>query len=112
MENRLDFITRLRVTASGADTKTAFGHGTAQLLQGVVELHSLNRAAKRMGMAYSKAWKSIRDTESHLGFALLERQAQHGSVLTENGEKFLEAFLAAEQAADAAAREVFKSRGY
>ncbi|MBP5165970.1 MAG: LysR family transcriptional regulator [Oscillospiraceae bacterium] len=112
MERKYDFIARLRVTVPGADTKTSFGHGTAQLLQGVVELHSLNRAAKRMGMAYSKAWKSIRETEAHLGITLMERQAQHGSVLTPEGAKFLEAFLAAERAADAAVREAFKSRGY
>ena len=112
MENGYCFITRLRVKVPDGDVGTSFGHGTAQLLQGVVELHSLNRAAKRMGMAYSKAWKSIRETEAHLGFALLERRAQHGSVLTPNGEKLLEAFLAAVLAADTAARETFKSFGY
>ncbi len=104
----LECIARLRIRNPGSDTKSAFGHGTAQLLQGIVELDSLNQAAKRMGMAYSKAWKSIRATEAHLGFELIERHAQHGSVLTEKGRAFLDCFLRAEEAAERAAAEVFR----
>ena len=108
MDNKLNCITRLRIRRGEEDTKTAFGHGTAQLLQGIRELKSLNRAAKRMGMAYSKAWKSIRSTEDHLGFPLIERKAQHGSELTEQGERFLDYFLRAEAAAEEAASKVFE----
>ncbi len=107
MSAELECIARLRIRNPGSDTRSAFGHGTAQLLQGIVELDSLNQAAKRMGMAYSKAWKSIRATEAHLGFELIERHAQHGSVLTEKGRQFLDCFLRAEEAAEKAAAEVF-----
>ena len=93
MDDKLNCITRLRIRRGEEDTKTAFGHGTAQLLQGIREFKSLNRAAKRMGMAYSKAWKSVRSTEDHLGFQLIERKAQHGSELTAEGERFLDFFL-------------------
>ena len=99
---------RLRVSNDAEDKPFAFGPGTAHLLEGIVELQSLNQAAKRMGMAYSKAWKSIRDTEAHLGFELIERHAQHGSVLTEKGKRFLDCFLRAEEAANAAAEAVFR----
>ena len=108
MEEELKCITRLRIRRESEDTKTAFGHGTAQLLQGIRELQSLNRAAKSMGMAYSKAWKSIRATEEHLGFQLIERKAQHGSELTEQGARFLDFFLRAEAAAGEAAAAVFR----
>ena len=108
MDDKLYCITRLRIRRGEEDTKTVFGHGTAQLLQGIRELNSLNRAAKRMGMAYSKAWKSIRSTEDHLGFQLIERKAQHGSELTEQGERFLDYFLRAEAAAEQAASRVFE----
>ena len=104
----LECIARLRIRNKESDTKSAFGPGTAQLLQGIVELDSLNQAAKRMGMAYSKAWKSIKATEAHLGFDLIERHAQHGSVLTEKGARFLECFLRAQEAANKAAAEVFR----
>ena len=108
MDDKLICVTRLRVLRTGQDSKTAFGHGTAQLLQGIQELRSLNQAAKRMGMAYSKAWKSIKATEAHLGFDLIERHAQHGSVLTEKGSRFLELYLRAEEAADKAAAAIMK----
>ena len=108
MNEPLRCIARLRVRNDEEDTRSAFGHGTAQLLQGIVELESLNQAAKRMGMAYSKAWKSIRATEAHLGFELIERHGQHGSVLTEKGKRFLDCFLRAEEAANKAAEAVFK----
>ncbi len=108
MAESLACITRLRVCNPESDTRSAFGHGTAQLLQGIVELKSLNQAAKRMGMAYSKAWKSIKATEAHLGFDLIERHAQHGSVLTEKGSRFLELYLRAEEAADKAAAAIMK----
>ncbi len=108
MKDTMKCIVRLRVCNTESDTKSAFGHGTAQLLQGIVELQSLNQAAKRMGMAYSKAWKSIKATEAHLGFDLIERHAQHGSVLTEKGLRFLERFLRAEEAANRAAEDLFR----
>ena len=37
-----------------------FGRGIVQLLEGVEELGSINRATASMGMAYSKAWKIIK----------------------------------------------------
>ena len=108
MAEELKCINRLRIRRGEEDTKTAFGHGTALLLQGIEELNSLNRAAKRMGMAYSKAWKSIKATEEHLGFPLIERKAQHGSALTAEGKRFLDFVLRAEAAAEEAAAAVFK----
>ncbi len=109
MAEQLECITRLRIRRDGNDMKSVFGHGTAQLLEGVRELQSLNKAAKQMNMAYSKAWNSIRATEAHLGFPLLERRAQQGSVLTEEGERFLALFLEAEAAAQQAAEKVFEN---
>ena len=70
----------------------AFGPGIAALCEGVRETGSLNAAAKRMGMAYSKAWRVIRDTEEALGFALLDRDGAHGSTLTKNGDKLLNTY--------------------
>jgi molybdate transport system regulatory protein len=64
----------------------AFGDGPYELLKRVDETHSLHRAAKEMGMAYSKAWRLIRTLEKRLGFPLLERkiggQFGGGSLVT------------------------------
>ncbi len=102
------FKVRIKVFAPEGDTKCAFGKGTAQLLRGVETHHSLNKAAKEMKMAYSKAWKSINGTEDYLGFKLIERHAQHGSVLTEKGKRLLELYEQAEKQATEAVLDVFK----
>lgn len=102
------FNIRIKVFAPEGDKKHAFGKGTAMLLRGVEAHRSLNKAAKEIGMAYSKAWKSINATEEYLGFKLIERQAQHGSVLTEKGRAFLELYEEAEKKAYSAAAEVFE----
>ena len=49
-----------------------FGPGLATLLTLVRERHSLRAAAAEMGMAYSKAWRILRDCEQALGFPLLD----------------------------------------
>ncbi len=112
MSNEILFNVRIKVFAPEGDRKHAFGKGTALLMRGIEEHHSLNKAAKEMGMAYSKAWKSINATEEYLGFKLIERHAQHGSVLTEKGRRFLEIYEEAENKASQAASDVFKNSGF
>ena len=109
MSNEIQFNVRIKVFAPEGDRKHAFGKGTALLLRGIEKHHSLNKSAKEMGMAYSKAWKSINATEEHLGFKLIERQGQRGSVLTEKGLRFLEIYEEAENMASQAARKVLEN---
>lgn len=49
---------KLVIQACDKDLPGVFGHGCVLLLQGIAREHSLNRAAKSMGMAYSKAGAS------------------------------------------------------
>lgn len=71
-----------------------FGPGLATLLSLVRERHSLRAAAAEMGMAYSKAWRILRDCEEALGFPLLDSTTggRHGggAVLTEQGAALLD----------------------
>ena len=73
-----------------------FGPGIAELLRRVRELKSLRAAAASMGMAYSKAWKILRQCEAGLGFRLLSSttggKGGGGAVLTPEGERLLEAY--------------------
>jgi molybdate transport system regulatory protein len=80
------------------DTKSnsQFGRGVASLCLGVRELGSLNAAAKSMKMAYSKAWRIVKETEAALDMQLLDRDGAHGSTLTTDGDKLLDAYLAVE----------------
>lgn len=84
-------------------TEKNFGPGTVELMFRVRQAGSLSSACKQMGMAYSKAWKMVRQAEADLGFSLMEgaRGGEHGgsTVLTEQGETFLNQYLAFEQEA-------------
>lgn len=83
---------RLTISNDASDLPGAFGAGCAALLEGVAEEGSLNRAAKRMGMAYSKAWRIVNEAEGHLNCELLARDGARGSVLTPEGELALRAY--------------------
>lgn len=87
---------RLTINATDRDLPGAFGGGCVALLEGVAEEGSLNRAAKRMGMAYSKAWRIVREAEGHLGCELLVRDGARGSELTEDAKHAIARYRALE----------------
>lgn len=96
---------RLSISNPVSESDSAFGLGIAKLCVGVRELGSLNAAAKSMGMAYSKAWRIIKETEAALGFQLLDRDGAHGSTLTEDGNKLLDSYLELQAVIQAQAEE-------
>lgn len=71
---------------------------------------SLNTAAKSMGMAYSKAWRIIKDTEAALDVQLLYRDGAHGSRLTEDCEQILAAYQAIEEQLQTQAEDSFEKQ--
>ena len=92
---------KLVIQACDKELPGVFGHGCVLLLQGIAREHSLNRAAKSMGMAYSKAWRIVREAEGHLGCELLARDGARGSVLTPEGEHALHAYRTLQAELDA-----------
>ena len=90
----------------------AFGPGIARLLELVEEYESLNKAASIMGMAYSKVWKILNNSEKALGFPLIERRiggvGGGGANLTEEGKELLYAYRAFSEEANKAVGELFK----
>ena len=98
----------LRLVRNGEEFASAFGPGIASLLYRVDETGSLNKAAKSMAMAYSKAWRIIRQTESQFGFALIDRDGARGSTLTDKGRELLALYTAVQKAANQAARDVIE----
>ena len=58
----------------------------------VEETGSLNKAAKKMDMAYSKAWRIVKNTSEALGCELVQSVRPKGSVLTEEGKMLLELY--------------------
>ncbi len=80
---------KLVVTASSDRKGPSFGKGAGILLHGIEEYGSLNKTAKVLHMAYSKAWSMIKKVEDGLGFPLIERYGARGSRLTDEGRRFL-----------------------
>lgn len=100
---------RLSIMNPDAESGSLFGRGIASLCLGVRETGSLNAAAKGMGMAYSKAWRIIKDTEAALDLQLLNRDGAHGSDLTEAGNKLLDTYLAIKEKLQKEAEELFEA---
>lgn len=74
----------------------AFGPGLMSLLSEVEKTGSLQRAARSMNMAYSKAWKMLRMAEKEWGFSLTDRETGGkdggGSSLTPQARALIEAY--------------------
>lgn len=100
---------RLSITNPASESGSVFGRGIANLCLGVREAGSLNAAAKGMGMAYSKAWRIIKETEAALGIQLLNRDGAHGSTLTEEGDALLDAYISIDTQLQKDAEKAFKT---
>lgn len=107
--SRLTASVRLTIENDASDSGSVFGPGIAALCRGVRELGSLNAAAKSMGMAYSKAWRVIKDTEAALELQLLDRDGAHGSSLTTEGDRLVDAYYAVVESLGAEADKLFKA---
>lgn len=105
---------RLAVTLRLLDDEgqRRFGPGIAARLEEVREKRSLRAAAGSMGMAYSKAWRIVRDAEEALGYKLLNSTigGRHGggAALTEEAEALLAAYQALRDEVSAYAQERFQ----
>ena len=82
-----------RLTVRLFTDRKCFGPGVAELLHHVEAQHSLRAAAGAMEMAYSKAWKMIKNAEECLGFRLLNSAAGGknggGATLTPEAARLL-----------------------
>ena len=73
-----------------------FGPGVCELLEHIRETGSIQAAAARMEMSYSKAWKILKRAEEEMGVSLINRVSggKNGgsSTLTPAGEKAVSEF--------------------
>ena len=73
-----------------------FGPGVCELLERIRETGSIQAAAARMEMSYTKAWKILNRAEEEIGTALITRMTggKNGgsSTLTEAGETAVRGF--------------------
>lgn len=105
---------KLRLAVSFQDDagERFFGEGPYRLLLGVEQTQSLRASAQRMGMAYTKAFRIIKNAEAHLGFPLLERmvggKGGGGSTLTPEGKELLKRYGAYRLSCDQMAERLYQ----
>ncbi|WMW66211.1 LysR family transcriptional regulator [Nitratidesulfovibrio liaohensis] len=73
-----------------------FGMGRAMLLLAIDEHGSLKKAAEALGMSYRAAWGKLKQTETALGFRLVEKAGSNreGYRLTPAGREAMDRFRA------------------
>ncbi len=85
---------KVRLTIYNDDNPKSrgFGRGIAMLLDNIQKTGSIKKAAKEMGMAYSKAWKILTEVEKEFDLKLLERKGHRGSSLSPQAIFLLSAY--------------------
>ena len=103
---------RLAVSFQTDEGERFFGEGPYRLLLGVEQAQSLRAAAQQMGMAYTKAFRIIKNAEATLGFPLLERvvggKGGGGSTLTPEGKELLKRYGAYRLSCDQMAERLYQ----
>lgn len=109
MERQLHPVLSVRLFTD----RKCFGPGIAALLHRVETEHSLRAAAASMEMAYSKAWKIVKNAEECLGYQLLHSvvggKNGGGAVLTPEGARLLAAYDSYRDRINEIAQELFDS---
>ncbi len=107
--DQLKPLVRMAIVNPKSQENAMFSRGIALLCQGVLDTGSLNAAAKNMSMAYSKAWRIIRESEESLGVQLLVRNGAHGSTLTEECQTLLRLYNALESFTQQQAEDFYRN---
>lgn len=101
---------KLKIINTEDENALGFGRGIISLIEGVDQYGSINQATKKMGMAYSKAWKIIRQTEDEMGIKLFDRAKGNSSVLTPEARELVSIYRDVRAAAQKAAEEALAER--
>jgi molybdate transport system regulatory protein len=73
--------------------KVIFGKGRDNILKAVEEQHSLNAAAKELGMSYRAAWGRLKASEERMEKKLVETSSKEKSLhLTAQARAIIERF--------------------
>ena len=90
-----------------------FGPGVCELLERIRETGSIQAAAARMELSYTKAWKILNRAEKELGTNLITRvsggRSGGSSTVTEAGEETIRVFREMEAKLNACAEELLNA---
>lgn len=94
------------------DKIKVFGKGPKELLIKIDELGSINKAAVKMNMSYSKALRLIKNIENEMNFIVLERQvgglSGGGSALTSEAKNLIAKFEKFEKETEIAIKKIYR----
>ncbi|MDZ7743880.1 MAG: hypothetical protein U5Q03_19645 [Bacteroidota bacterium] len=83
-----------------------------ELLKLIKERGSLKSAVESAGISYRKAWGDLKFAEENLGYQIITKQrgGKDGgnTILTEKGEKLIEAYEALQEKFDESVEEAFR----
>ena len=82
---------RFKVWIENDDGKLVFGTGRLRILEAILELGSMNKAAQKLKQPFRAVWGKIRATEQRCGFKIVERTSE-GSRLTREGLELLDTY--------------------
>lgn len=99
---------RVAIVSDEKPRARGFGRGMVMLLDQVEKTGSIKKAAKAMNMAYSKAWKMLKETESEFGAKLLIRDGHRGSTLSLEAKRLRSAYKDLVQETEKAANSTFR----
>lgn len=98
---------KLFIRSKGAKRHSpGLGLGVVELCERVEQLGSLNKAAADMGMAYSKAWRIIKNAEEGLDVHLFIRKGARGSCLTKEAKALISLYRKVEHETNSCANNV------
>jgi len=94
--------------------KLVIGTGRVRILEAILEVGSMNKAARKLKQPFRAVWGKIKATEERCGFKLVERTSE-GSKLTQEGLELLWTYTRlrnrCERFADLQFGELFEGRG-
>ena len=82
---------RYKVWIENDDGKLVIGTGRLRILEAILELGSMNKAAQKLKQPFRAVWGKIRATEQRCGFKIVERTSE-GSRLTKEGLELLDTY--------------------
>ena len=110
-EKDLPVVAKVKLTICTEDR--FFGPGVCELLEKIRETGSIQAAAARMELSYTKAWKILNRAEKELGTNLISRVSggRNGgsSTLTEAGDRTVKAFREIETEVSSFANDLLKA---
>jgi len=87
---------RVKLWLNSQDVEGVFGNGKCRLLEHIKAEESLRAASDALHISYRKAWGDLKKAQNALGVALIEqhRGGRQGgrTVLTEQGNRWLQAY--------------------